>query len=381
MGDSISIHELIVLLKDDGTPFPVTRLFAFSDLGIEDLRVLHKAWPEIPVDRRRNLIHDLAEMAEKDSLQIFDRVGKLALEDSDSEVQLAAIDLLFEAEDPTLVPVYLRLLEDLQAADRLRGAAANALGPYVLLGELDKLSNELLHRIEEYLIRAYQRDPSDLVKRRALESLAYSSLEQVSAWIRLAANRHEAEWLESALFAMGHSADEQWEETVLKHVRHPQLSVSVQAVHAAGELRLQPARLVLLKMLDRAEDAELRYEIIWALSQIGGEAVERKLSALLEECDDDDEAAVLEEALDQLQLLESELNFELFRYEDPSKVAKAQADEEYEDELDDLEDLEESEEDLSGYDLNEWERYVDYDDMDPDDDLDDGWDEEEDDLP
>jgi HEAT repeat protein len=146
--------------------------------------------------------------------------------------------------------------------------------------KLKKYRAEVLHEIEETLIRAYNEDVSELVRRRALEALGYSSREEIPAMLRKAAAMRDDLWLESAMFAMGRSADEQWEGSVLENLEHENLAVRIQAVHAAGELALKKARRNLLRAIDLVDDDELRHEIIWALAQIGGEGVERKLDAL-----------------------------------------------------------------------------------------------------
>ncbi len=48
------------------------------------------------------------------------------------------------------------------------------------------------------------------------------------------------------------------------------------------------------------EDDEVRMAVIWALSKIGGEDVRETLEQLMEETDDEDEAELIEEAIDNL---------------------------------------------------------------------------------
>jgi len=198
----------------------------------------------------------------------------------------------------------------------VRAAAASALGPYVYQGEVDKLPAALLHTIEEALLAAHRADRSELVRRRALEALGYSSREEVPALLRSASARNDTLWLESALFAMGHSADKQWEARVLEFLDHEDLPVQIEAVHAAGELMLSRARVPLLNMLeDEIDDLELKNEVIWALSQIGGEGVEETLDALLEAAEDDDEIEVLEQALDNLSFNQDDNVFDFLDIE------------------------------------------------------------------
>lgn len=354
-----SIHDLIETLMDLNKPLPARLLYQFSDLPSDGCKVLASAWGAIPLQRRRALLQDLLELAEQDNLLMFEEVGRIALEDTDEDCLVSAIDLLMEAEDPKLVPIFLRLLTAQDLPESVRAAAANALGFYVYLGELEELKAEVHHKIEDALLQAYAKDPSDLVKRRALESLGYSNREEVTPLIRYAAAHASEEWLESALFAMGRSANEQWETQVLDHLNHSNPDVRGQAIHAAGELMLGAARARLLKQLDRETDEYLRTELIWALSHIGGEGIEEKFEQLLAKTDDDEEASFLEEALEMLQFTNEASDFELMEVDFARERDLHDEDDEDSDFWDEDEDEEEDE--RGDFDDEEWLRYVDED--------------------
>jgi HEAT repeat protein len=368
-----SIHDLIKALMDIETPFPARLLYQFSDMPADDLQVLATAWLSIPVVRRRAVLQDLLELSEHDDLLMFENIGRIALQDGDAECEVSGIDLLLEVGDPKLVPTFLRMLSAADEADFVRAAAANALGLYVYLGELEELKAETHHQIEDALLLAYGKDPSDLVRRRALESLGFSSREEVPPLLRFASAKDSEEWLESALFAMGRSADQQWESLVLEHLDHDNPDVKGQAIHAAGELYLTSARVRLLKQVDREKDEYLRSEMIWALSQIGGEGIEEKFERLLAMTDDDEEANLLEEALDKLNFTNEAANLDLMKIdfdhvhdsldEDEDEIEPWDTDEDEDDEYEDLED----------FDDEEWQRYVDDDGEDLDGSLEDSY--------
>jgi len=311
MQKETTITEIIQALLDTEKPFPASLLYAFSDLEQQECTQLLEVWEQIPLQRRRALMDDLSEMAERDDLMLFEEVGRIALEDSDPQVKVSAIDLLFQAEDTRLLPKFLSLLKEHESAD-VRAAAANVLGPYVYMGEFDRIHAEQLRRIENALLKAHHEDASELVRRRALESLGYSSRNEVPDLVRAAYATQETGWLESAFFAMGKSADEQWKDLVLAHLKDENLLVRLQAVHAAGELGLAGARASLLRVLEREFDiTDLRREAVWALGQIGGEGVEKALDRLLERLDDDEDIDLVEEALDQLNFTEDKELFSL----------------------------------------------------------------------
>lgn len=364
MNTSDAMQDLINALMDIEKQFPSKLLYQFSDLNSTEQRALANCWSNVPLQRRQTFLQDLVSLAENDPVMMYESVARIALEDADTDVCVSAIDLLFDSEDRHLIPVYLRLLADQTRSEAVRAAVANALGPFVYMGEVEKIKPEVLHEIENSLLRAYNEDTSDLVKRRALEGLGYSSREEVPPLLRKAAAMSDDLWLESAMFAMGRSADEQWEGSVLENLEHENLAVRLQAVHAAGELSIKKARRSLLRAIDVVEDDELRHEIIWALAQIGGEGVERKLDALLAAAEDDDESAFLEEAMEMLNFTEGGDDMELISV--PWQSGEVEEDEDDQDfEEDDDEDDYPSDED---FDEDEWQHYVDDDDDDDEDD-------------
>ena len=382
-----NINEAINALIDETKPFPPALLYTFSDLNADDIRILKAAWPSLPLMRRRTLLEDLIDMAERDNLMMFEEVGKVALEDDDADVLVSAIDLLFQAEDSRLIPTFLRLLQNASLNERVRAAAANALGPYVYLGEVEKIRPELLQNIVEVLLNIYANDLSDLVRRRVLESLGYSSHAAVPELLRAAYFRPEVAWQESAMFAMGKSADDQWQSFVLANLEHENLKVRLQAIHAAGELTLYAARQTLLRMLNQEyKNEELRHELVWALSQIGGEGIEAAFYRLMDRIDDEEELTLIEDALDELNFTNDKSIFELMDIDIDAGLIPDDEDDETHAEH---EAFEVTDEEISGphflsegYDPDEWQRYVDDDDWDDDlDDLDeddDDFDEDED---
>ncbi len=382
-----NINEAINALIDESKPFPPALLYTFSDLNADDIRILKAAWPSLPLMRRRTLLEDLIDMAERDNLMMFEEVGKVALEDDDADVLVSAIDLLFQAEDSRLIPTFLRFLQNVSLNERVRAAAANALGPYIYLGEVEKIRPKLLQNIVEVLLNIYANDLSDLVRRRVLESLGYSSHAAVPELLRAAYFRPEVAWQESAMFAMGKSADDQWQSFVLANLEHENLKVRLQAIHAAGELTLYAARQTLLRMLNQEyKNEELRHELVWALSQIGGEGIEAAFYRLMDRIDDEEELTLIEDALDELNFTNDKSIFELMDIDIDAGLIPDDEDDETHAEH---EAFEVTDEEISGphflsegYDPDEWQRYVDDDDWDDDlDDLDeddDDFDEDED---
>jgi HEAT repeat protein len=225
-------------------------------------------------------------------------------------VRIQAIRLLWESEDKKLIPIYLKLLKDEQSAD-VRSAAANALGLFVYLGELEKIPEATHHQVEDQLLKVVKSRDKVEVRRQALESLGYSGRDEVVPLIQSAYEDKNPDWMASALYAMGRSCDERWKKQVLSQLHAPNLDIRKEAITAAGELELSSARPALLDLLHDEEDLEIRRALIWSLSKIGGEGVREKIDELIEMEEDEEEAEFLEEALENLSFTE-DAQFELF---------------------------------------------------------------------
>jgi HEAT repeat protein len=210
----------------------------------------------------------------------------------------------------------------------VRAAAANALGLFVYQGELEKIPAELHHQIEDALLKVLGSSKDVLVRRRALESLGYSGREEVIPLIEAAFHDKNPDWVVSSLFAMGRSSDERWKKQVLAKLHDPDDDIRSEAIHAAGELELASARPILLDTLEDEEDLELRRELIWSLSKIGGEGVRAKLEEILEAEEDDEEADFIEEAMDNLSFTEDMSQFDLFDLNPDMELREEDLDEE-----------------------------------------------------
>ena len=92
---------------------------------------LREVWFSFPVERRRALIIGMAELA-KMTLTAFESAGKLGLDDTDDDVVVAAIDLLFEADDKRLIKRYLTFLRDNSRKENLRARCCQRPGALLL---------------------------------------------------------------------------------------------------------------------------------------------------------------------------------------------------------------------------------------------------------
>ena len=322
-----SFQSVLDALLSDRSEFPRRYLQQFSDLGARELKDLLDVWPRVKLSRKLSLLEELDTLAETDTLVSFDDFGRALLTDPDPEVRTRAIRLLDECEDPKIVPSYLDMLQN-DPDVNVRMEAARALSLFVDLGELEEISPSMYRQVEDALLASANSEDDLRVRRAALESLGFSSRPEVATLIESAFHREDPAWQASSLVAMGRSADERWGEIVTRSLVHENNRIRKAAVQAAGELSLQPARTVLLKMLGEEEDDRILSSVIWSLSQIGGEDVRTYLENLLDQVEDDEQIAFLEEALDNLAFTEDLDRFDLLAVDPEDELSPIDEDEE-----------------------------------------------------
>jgi len=310
-----------------GKEFPRRYLQEFSDIGTLELKTLLDVWPRVKPSRKLTLLEELDALAETDTLVSFDDVARALLTDPEPEVRTRAIRLLDEYEDPKVVPSYLDMLKN-DPDLNVRIEAANALHLFVDLGELEEIPANIYHQVEDALLASAASEDNVRVRRAALESLGYSSRPEVATLIDSAFHREDPAWQASSLVAMGRSADERWTDAVTRSLVHVDDRIRTAAVQAAGELSLQAARPILLKMLSEEEDATILSAVIWSLSQIGGEDVRTYLENLLDQLEDEEQIAFLEEALDNLAFTEDLDRFDLLAFDPDDELKELDEDDE-----------------------------------------------------
>ncbi len=281
-------------------------LYYLSDLDAEGIARVRLVWPGLPVELRRRLITCLVEMAEADFELNFSEVFRMGLEDEDAEVRTASIEGLWEDEDVRLVPLLVARLQDDESAS-VRAAAAQSLGRFILLGELNKIHQEPYHIAYQAVLATCQNEHEDIeVQRRALESLAYADNETVIQLIHKAYASTNEKMRVSAVFAMGRSANTYWSRHVRQELFSPNPEMRYEAARACGELQLREAVAELEELADDV-DAEVQDAALWALGQIGGD---RARSILERYCQADNEAtrSAAEAALDELEFMYGDLS-------------------------------------------------------------------------
>lgn len=287
---------------------------AFSDLSGEKLEGWTSAWQHLAGERRIAVMEQLRDFAEEDFEQDFNALYRAGLADVEERVRLAALDGLFEDEHPSLISPLTALLKN-DASEAVRAAAAESLGRFVLLGESDGMTQPRRDQVYAALMRALLVEPAgSLVHRRALESLAYVTNEEMDFQIRDAFNSQDDLLRLSAIVAMGHSNNRAYKDMVRNELRSISPAVRREAARASGALEDEKAVPDLAQLLDDPEES-VRFSALDALAEIGSNEARRLLEAAAES-EDDDFAAHAEEALEELDFWHGEIDFSLALFDE-----------------------------------------------------------------
>ncbi len=274
-----SVDALMQELMGPGDAIDPERLRAFSDLNRTEAAAVARDWTLVPVERRRAAIAYLVELAEEDLHLYLGPILRIALGDPDAAIRREAVRGLWEDVSSDLVDPLLRLLR----ADPdvgVREVAAEALGAYVLAGELDEFDAATAFRIEEALLALLTDERTALdVRRRALESMAYSGEVGMRQLIEDAYYASDEAMRVSALRAMGRSADVRWRGLVRAELQNPSPAMRLEAAAACGELAIKTAVQELIRLLSD-DELTVRLAAIAALGQIGGKTAQEALQAM-----------------------------------------------------------------------------------------------------
>ena len=309
---------LLELLGNEAYPLEPASLTELSDLDAVRLAQFRLAWEGFGPKRRHAILLQLGELANSKIELSFESVNRFALQDSDPPSRAQAIGNLWESEDPQLARQLLDMLRADQVAE-VRKAAADALGSFVLLlAETEDLAQQLRLEIERGLLKAVRSDPSKEVRESCLQSLGFSTRDEVPELIEMAYSSGEGSSLRAALRAMSRSADSHWAPLVIAKLQDPEPGTRFEAVQAAGELDIRDASEELVELLEDVDD-RIRKAAIWSLSQVGGSIAIAALEQLQERASES-EAQLIQDALDNLEFEDGAR--ELFRLnfddEDPA---------------------------------------------------------------
>ena len=276
----MEFSEYLAELKDPSARLSVAGLQQLASLERGEAAALRSAWPQIGGERRRQVVHQLMELAEDNVDLNFDAVFFAALDDEAAAVRADAVRGLWEYEGRDLIAPLLRLLAKDEEPE-VRAEAALALGRFVVLSEAGSLREEQFQQVEAGLRRSLEDELEvDEVRGRALEAIGASGRPWVEQAMEHAYESEAPRLRVSAIHAMGRSCDGHWLPVLIEELENDDPEIRYEAATALGSLADRRA-VAHLEPLLRDPDLEVREAAIAALGQIGGSEAKLLLRPLL----------------------------------------------------------------------------------------------------
>lgn len=291
-------------------------LYGLSTISKPDFELFQQAWPNIETAQRETIMGHLAEITEYNFEVNFEPIFIFGLDDSSNEVQVKAIEGLWESGNPALIPPLIHLMKT-GGSVAVRTAAAQSLGQFIYLGEVEEIAEEAYAVAVQALLETIRNAAEDVeVIRRAIEAVSFCGDEGIPQIIESAYYHDDERMRISSVFAMGrHGHSELWGNIVIDELSNNEPQMRFEAVRAAGELNLKAAVEKLVNIVEVEADSEIQQSAVWSLGQIGGDQAQALLEDLLQR-EDTDEAlyTATEEALDELMLWNSQDMEDFFSY-------------------------------------------------------------------
>jgi HEAT repeat protein len=298
----MGLSEFLARLpEDDSAPISYAALAELSGISSAEAAELARNWEEWPAERVRELFRRLASLAEEQAALEFEVVFKAGLDLADAATRAIAVAALAESTDRTLAASFAGLLERDPNAT-VRAAAASSMATLCTLAAEGRLRGKDGERMRLALLRALEDAAQPAaVRMRALETAAIFGGERVHALIGEAFRSGDSRLQQSALFAMGRTADPRWLEDVVSALDAPGPALRYEAVSALGEIGGEEHVHLLKGPLDD-EDLEVQAAAVSALERIGGPGAVRLLKQALES----PEPSIREVAQEALEMIEAE---------------------------------------------------------------------------
>ncbi len=310
-----AFQQVLDALTDTQAEWLAEYLLPLSDLEGEEAEAFTAIWPQIHPDRKLALLEAMEQNADENFLLDYEHVCRLAITDSDPQVRFLGVRALNLYEPVDLIDTFRTMLAE-DPDENVRAVCALALGHFVYLGEIEEIPEATYQQVYDSLLTAAQGSDTREVRRRALEALGFANCPEVNQLIQDAYQTGESDWLASAIFAMGRSYNSRWHNQVMEMLDHRLPDIRFEAARAAGELEIHAARPRLIELLDDS-DTHVRMAAAWSLSQIGGQGVLEALEDLQSQPLNENELALLDEAISNLLFNEGIGMFDLLEIDEP----------------------------------------------------------------
>jgi hypothetical protein len=293
--------QLLGILKNEGqnneSIVGVKVFYGLSDITPDQQKQLEPVWRDLPTSYKHKMLVAFTEASEADFELSYKQVGLLGLKDESSLIRAASVDLLWDDESVDTLRLFLKLIRT-DDSPEVKARALVGLGKFILLGEYEEIP-EIMALDAQQLALSLHTDPKQPleIRRRALEALSNSSHAQKDKLIREAYNSREHLLRVSAVFAMGRTCDEKWQDILLEELDSSDNEIVYEAVRACGEIQLSSSVRQLGELI-LGDDREIQIMAIWSLGEIGGKHALDILTSLQESEEDEDLLQIIDEALD-----------------------------------------------------------------------------------
>jgi HEAT repeat protein len=286
-----------------------SQLADLSQATPADIPSFKTLWVTIEAQRRRQVVNRLIDLA-RDNVELnFDIIFRFLLSDSDADVRMAAIDGLWENEDPSFVKLFIYMLNN-DRSDKVKAAAASALGRFVGFAECGQIRAEYRNLLSNTLLSVINNAGLSIdIRRRALESVASITLPAVREAIKTAYESRDERFTVSSIFAMGRTCDKSWLPIILKELNNPNAEIRYEAAGACGEIGSEECVAPLLQRANDS-DTDVQLAVIQSLGMIGGKEAKRELQKLAATESEAVKEAIAE-ALSEIETTEEMTLFEM----------------------------------------------------------------------
>ncbi len=212
------------------------------------------------------------------------------LDDPDPQVRLDTVNALWEHVEPEAMARLFDLARN-DPDEQVRCKAISGLGRYIwecMTIDFDvpdpyydgELRQEDQDRLYEFLLGIYRDENRSFDERRyAVEAISFLSDSVVSEAIQALYQRPEKEAKISALFSMGRNGALCWEEILSREIWNQDREIRIEAIDAVGEMRADSLGRDLLR-LTYDPDRDVMMAAIFALGQTGWEGAFDRLDEL-----------------------------------------------------------------------------------------------------
>ena len=303
----MSLESFLQTLADLSVNMPAAGFVEVCDLSPAELGKFAHAWYSLPVERQRQMITTMVDLAEDNPELDFCAIFKMCLKDQDEAVQEKAIEGLWEYEDRSIIPGLVQILCS-KKGPVVRAAAATALGKFPSLAQDGKILPKDICLIRDRLMDVLGDSNEDLeVRRRSLEAVAPFNTPDVKKYVCWAYESSDLKLKSSSIYAMGRTGESSWLPLLIKELHSLQPAIRYETANACGELGDEEVIPHLLLLL-QDDDYQVQLAGINALGRIGGPLAKRALLRCVKEGDASLEGEA-RAALETIEYLEDPMAF------------------------------------------------------------------------